>query len=124
MPARVISVLVGVFYLVSGGWSFFFPDAFYATVANFFPYNVHLLHDLGAFQVGLGLALLVPVLLRLPVKASLVAVLVASLLHLFAHLEDLRLGGHPTTDLPALALVVLALGAALVLEVRRPAILR
>src|SRR5712692_840964 len=54
----------------------------------------------GAFQVGLGLALTVPVALRAPLRAPLIAVLGASVLHVLAHVEDMRLGGHPTTDLP------------------------
>lgn len=118
MPARVIAVVVGVFYLASGLWSFLLPASFYGAVASFVPYNLHLFHDLGAFQVGLGLALVLPVLLKLPLRVSLIAVLAAASLHLVAHLEDLRLGGHPGTDLPVLSLVVVLLSVALALDLR------
>src|SRR5260370_37661946 len=88
--------------------------SFFSAVATCAPLNVRLLHDAGAFQVGLGLALAVPVAVRAPLRAPLIAVLGASVLHVLAHLEDLRLGGHPTTDLPVLTLICVALAVALV----------
>jgi uncharacterized membrane protein len=89
---RAVALLVGAFYVVTGLWSFLTPEGFFGSVANFAPYNVHLLHDLGAFQVGLGLALVLPAALGRALVTSLAAVLGASLL---AHFEDLSLGGHP-----------------------------
>jgi len=115
---RVIGAVIGAFYLVTGGWSFLAPLSFFSVVADFAPANIHLLHDLGAFQVGLGLALLVPVALGAPLRVPLIAVLGASVLHVFAHVEDINLGGHPTTDLPVLGLICVALAVALVIEVR------
>src|SRR5260370_18173913 len=91
--------------------------SFFSAVATFAPLNVHLLHDAGAFQVGLGLALTIPVALRAPLRAPLIAVLGASVLHLIAHVEDVRLGGHPTTDLPVLSLICVALALALFVDV-------
>jgi hypothetical protein len=35
-----------------------------------------------------------------------------------AHVEDIRLGGHPTTDLPVLSLICVALAIALFVDVR------
>jgi hypothetical protein len=116
--ARVIGAVVGVFYLATGAWAFLAPLNFFSAVATFVPLNVHLLHDAGAFQVGLGLALTVPIALRAPVRASLIAVLGASVLHVLAHVEDIRLGGHPTTDLPVLTLICVALAVALVADLR------
>jgi hypothetical protein len=58
MTARVLGAIIGVFYTVTGLWSFFLPANFYSTVADFTPYNLHLLHDVGAFQVGMGVVLL------------------------------------------------------------------
>ena len=114
--ARVVGAVIGVFYLVTGAWALLAPMSFFSAVATFAPFNVHLLHDAGAFQVGLGLALTVPIALKAPVRASLIAVLGASVLHVLAHVEDIRLGGHPTTDLPVLALICVALGLALFLD--------
>ena len=118
LATRVIGAVVGAFYLLTGAWAFLAPLSFFSAVATFPPANVHLLHDLGAFQVGLGLALIVPVALQVPLRAPLIAVLAASLLHVLAHLEDIRLGGHPNTDLPILTLICAALAVALGLELR------
>jgi hypothetical protein len=117
LATRVIGAVIGAFYLVTGVWSFLAPLTFFSALANFAPANIHLFHDLGAFQVGLGLALTAPVVLGAPMRTSLVAVLGASVLHLVAHIEDVRLGGHPYTDLPALTLICVALAIALVIEV-------
>jgi hypothetical protein len=116
--ARVIGAVIGVFYMVTGAWALLAPLNFFSAVATFAPLNIHLLHDAGAFQIGLGLALTMSVSLRAPLRASLIAVLGASVLHLLAHVEDIRLGGHPATDLPVLALICVALAIALFVDVR------
>ena len=110
--------MIGAFYLITGAWSFLVPMSFFSAVATFAPLNVHLFHDIGAFQIGLGLALTVAVALRAPLRVPLVAVLGASVVHVIAHIEDVNLGGHPTTDLPALVLICAALAVALIVEVR------
>jgi hypothetical protein len=115
---RVVGAVIGTFYLVTGAWAFLAPLSFFRSVATFAPRNIHLLHDAGAFQVGLGLALTVPVALRVPLRAPLIAVLAASVLHVFAHVEDIGLGGRPTTDLPVLTLICIALAVALVVDMR------
>jgi len=119
-PARIIALAIGVFYLLVGLWAFLDPASFYGEVATFQPYNQHFLHDAGAFQVGLGLALLLPAVLGRGVRPALLAVLAASLLHFGAHVEDMRLGGHPATDLSVLGVLCLALAAALVVDTRLP----
>ncbi len=119
-PARIIALAIGVFYLLVGLWAFLDPTSFYGEVATFQPYNQHFLHDAGAFQVGLGLALLLPAVVGRGLQPALLAVLAASLLHLVAHIEDVRLGGHSATDLTALGVLCLALAAALVVDTRLP----
>ena len=119
MSARAIAVVIGLFYLGSGLWAFFDPYSFAGSVATFSPFNRHLLHDAGAFSTGLGLVLLVSAWLSEGVLPAMVAVLAASLLHLWAHIEDVALGGHPTTDIPILAVVCLVLVAGVVLASRR-----
>jgi uncharacterized membrane protein len=120
MRARILAAAVGLFYTFTGAWSFLFPTGFYSTVASFTPYNLHLLHDLGAFQVGLGIVLLAAAATDRGLVPALVGVLAASVLHLIAHLLDIRLGGHPATDLPALTVIAAVLGLALYWELRRP----
>ena len=121
MTARVLANAVGAFYLLSGAWAFLFPTTFYSTVASFTPYNLHLLHDAGAFQVGLGASLLAAALVGRGLAPVLIGVLAGSLLHLVAHVIDIRLGGHPATDLPILTLIVVVLAIALALELRTTA---
>jgi uncharacterized membrane protein len=121
MVARALAAIIGVFYAFTGMWSFFFPAGFYSSVANFTPYNIHLLHDVGAFQVGLGYVLLAAAMMGRGLVPALIGVLAASLLHLAAHVLDIRLGGHPTTDLPALTAICVVLAVALYLELRHPA---
>ena len=53
-PSRAIALTTGAFYLVVGGWAFARPESFFSSAATFPPYNQHLLHDAGAFQIGLG----------------------------------------------------------------------
>ena len=118
LVTRVIAVVIGAFLLLTGAWSFLSPMSFFDNVANFAPRNIHLLHDVGAFQVGLGLVLILPVALRAPLRVPLIAVLVASVLHLFAHVEDNSLGGHTITDLSVLTLICVVLAVALVMEMR------
>jgi hypothetical protein len=118
MTARALAFVVGTFYVLSGGWAFLFPNGFYSTVATFTPYNLHLLHDAGAFQMGLGASLLGAAVAGRGLVPVLFGVLAGSLFHLVAHVMDIRLGGHPATDIPALAVIVGVLAFALVLELR------
>ena len=115
--ARGIAILVGAFYVLVGLWAFLAPAGFSGTVAPFPPYNQHLFHDAGAFQVGLGLALLLAAMARTALQPALLAVLAASLLHVVSHVEDRTLGGH-VTDVPALSLLCALLALAAVLEFR------
>lgn len=116
--ARLIALVVGGFYVAVGAWAFVVPAAFYDSVATFAPFNRHLMHDAGAFQVGLGLALVVPAAMRLALRPGLLAVLGGSLLHLLSHVEDSQLGGHPLTDFPVLGLICLVLVIGIVLDSR------
>jgi uncharacterized membrane protein len=111
LTARVIALVIGLWYLVAGAWAFVAPASFFVSVATFAPYNEHLLHDVGAFQVGLGLALLLGVAARAALQPALLAVLAASLLHVASHVEDRSFGGRPS-DLLILSLFCVLLAAA------------
>ncbi len=115
--ARAIALTTGAFYLVVGGWAFAGPESFFSSVATFPPYNQHLLHDAGAFQVGLGAILVLGAVKKDLLRWAFLAVLVASLLHLISHMEDRGLGGH-ATDLPALALLCVVLAAGMFMSPR------
>jgi hypothetical protein len=107
-----VALLAAAFYALFGAWALLSPRSFFETVATFPPYNEHLLHDVGAFQLGLGAALFAALALRRTLVAALVGVGAASVLHAGAHAVDGHLGGRPTDPwvLGLLAaLVVLAL---------------
>jgi hypothetical protein len=92
---RTIVVLVGVILVGLGLWAFLSPTSFYSSIASFPPYNQHFLHDVGDAMLAVlgGNAL-------------------GATIHFISHLVDRSLGGHPTTDLPALGgLAVLLIGA-------------
>jgi len=115
--ARVIALVAGTSYLAAGTWAFVAPASFFGSVAAFSPYNQHLLHDVGAFQVGLGIVLLLGATTAAALQPALLAVLAASLLHVVSHIEDRALGGRPSDPL-ILALLCVLLAAGLVLERR------
>jgi hypothetical protein len=92
--ARVIAALAAAFYLVFGIWAFFAPESFADTIATFPPYNEHLMHDLGAFQIGLGVAALAGVLLSDALAAVLAGVAAGSIMHGVSHITDTDLGGR------------------------------
>jgi hypothetical protein len=109
---RAIALLAAAFYTIFGAWALGFPRSFFDTVAMFPPYNEHFVHDLGAFQLGLGAAMLAGLAIRASLVAVLVGVVVGSVLHAAAHVVDRHLGGQPTDPWMLglfAALVVLAL---------------
>jgi hypothetical protein len=109
---RAVAILAAAFYASFGAWALLAPRSFFDTVAAFPPYNEHFLHDLGAFQLGLGAAVLGALAIRRSLVAGLVGVAVASVLHAATHAVDAHLGGQPTDPWVLglfAALVVLAL---------------
>jgi hypothetical protein len=112
---RLIRLLVaglGAVTLLSGLWAFFAPESFFEVLATFEPYNRHFIHDVGAFQIGLGVMLLGALVWKDSLLTVLVAYGVASVMHAISHWVDRDLGGNPSIDLPGLfglaALVVAA----------------
>ncbi len=69
MPrAQLVSNLVvatfGLITLALGVWALIDPSSFFDNVADWPPYNRHFIHDIGAFQVGLGAVLLFALIWR------------------------------------------------------------
>lgn len=114
---RVVAIIGGIGFLLFGLWALAGPRSFFDTLADFEPYNAHFLHDIGAFQIGLGLVLL---LASFPdrldgLAAALLGAGGGAVAHVISHLMDTDLGGNPATDIPTftvLALVLLAAGVA------------
>lgn len=111
-----VSALAGLFFVGSGLWAMIVPTSFFDTAATFQPYNRHFVQDIGAFQIGLGMVLL---LAARPGRfdgptAALVGVGVGSAAHVVSHVIGRDLGGNPATDIPVftvLALLLLVAGA-------------
>ncbi len=114
---RGITLIGAAGFVVFGLWALVSPQGFFDTLATFEPYNRHLLHDLGAFQLGLGAVL---ALAAFPERidglaAALFGVGIGSAAHVVSHLMDRDLGGTPSTDIPSLsvlAVLLLVAGAA------------
>ena len=117
---RGTALLAAAFYTLFGAWALLAPRSFFETVAPFPPYNAHFLHDAGAFQLGLGAALLAALARRSGLVAALAGAAVASVLHAGAHAVDGHLGGRPT-DPWALGLLAALVVAALAIAWRAEA---
>ena len=78
------------------------------------PYNKHLFHDVGAFQVGIGSTLLFALFRRDALQVALIGTSVGAVLHAISHIVDRDLGGKSTDPflLSALALVIVLATAA------------
>jgi hypothetical protein len=105
-----VIVLAGVFHVASGAWAFIAPRSFYDVIATFPPYNVHFLHDIGAFLLGIGAALLAPLVWRDARFVVLLGGSVAAVVHWLSHVIDHDAGGAASDPwtLGAFALLLLA----------------
>ncbi|OBJ88655.1 PPOX class F420-dependent oxidoreductase [Mycobacterium asiaticum] len=86
-----VTALTGVFTFGIGIWCLVDPASFAETVQ--FPTHQHFLHDLGAFQLGLGVALLLALIWADALATALAAMIVANAVHTVNHVLDLPLGG-------------------------------
>ncbi|MBW3663429.1 MAG: hypothetical protein KY469_10050 [Actinobacteria bacterium] len=107
---RVVTLLGAAAFLLFGLWAFLAPQSFFDQIATFEPYNPHLIHDLGAFQVGIGAVLL---LAAYPERidglaAALLGAGVGAAVHVIGHVIDIDLGGKPASDIPTLSILALA----------------
>jgi len=111
IPKYVVALL-GLVMLVFGLWAFLAPQSFYTNVAGFGTYNVHLLHDIGAFQTGFGVALLAALVWNDALLVVLSGGAVGTVLHAIAHWIDRNLGAANTKkepiELTLLAVIVVA----------------
>ena len=106
---RLVALIGGAIMIIVGAWAFFAPRSFFDTLAVFEPYNRHFIHDLGAFQIGLGAVLLLGVYLRDALVVALFGVGIGAFVHALSHVLDRNLGGNPAFDIPALFVLAIAL---------------
>ena len=52
--AKLIAGIAAVFYLGVGVWAFAARLSFFTDIGPYPPYNEHFIHDVGAFNLGLG----------------------------------------------------------------------
>ena len=107
-PGVTAAVLIsGLFALAFGIWAFVAPASFAEFVA--FPYNRHLLHDVGAFQIGIGATMLLALLWADSIMVVLAGYVVGSSFHLVSHIIDRHIGGNVYETLGIGLLVVVGL---------------
>jgi PPOX class probable F420-dependent enzyme len=87
-----VTLLVAALSLVAGVWALLWPSSFAEAVR--FPEHTHFLHDVGAFQIGIGVTALLALLWRDPLAAVLAGFLVGNTIHAVNHGVDLDLGGR------------------------------
>jgi hypothetical protein len=109
---RLITIAAGVAFLLVGVWAFVGPASFYHRVATFPPYNRHFVHDIGAFNIAIGVALLLSLIRSDAILATLAGAGIGSVFHGIGHFEDRSLGGK-TSDpyVFSATAVVLLIGA-------------
>jgi PPOX class probable F420-dependent enzyme len=110
----VVTVLAGVFTAAIGFWALLAPGSF-ADFIDFPPENEHLLHDVGAFQLGLGATLLLATAWADGLAVALAGFFVANTAHTVNHATDIELGGRDS-DSALLGILSILVAVALVLR--------
>jgi PPOX class probable F420-dependent enzyme len=108
-----VTLLAGLF-MTAAGLAALLAPSWFADAAGF-PRHTHFVHDAGAFQLGIGVTLLLAVAWRDGLALALAGFLIANTTHAVNHAVDLDLGGH-SWDAWALAAVSLLTAAALVVR--------
>jgi hypothetical protein len=99
------TVVCAASMLVFGLWAFAAPVSF-ADFIDYQPYNRHLTHYTGAFQIGIGVTLLIGLVWDDGLAIALTGFVVASGLHTLSHELDRHIGGHDL-DVPTLGLLTI-----------------
>jgi PPOX class probable F420-dependent enzyme len=90
---KAIAALLGLLTAAVGVWAFGWPDSF-SDFVNFPPHR-HFVHDVGAFQLGIGATLLLATIWADGLMVALAGYLVGGVVHTASHLIDRDLGGSP-----------------------------
>jgi peptidoglycan/LPS O-acetylase OafA/YrhL len=98
---------VAAIWLGTGAYAFLAPRSFYDQLATFPPYNVHFVHDIGAFSLGLGAVVAFALLGWSARRSALLGVGAGSAVHVVSHLIDYDLKPSPSD------IAVFAVGTAL-----------
>lgn len=105
-PLVVAAVLVCAATMLGlGVWAYAAPESF-SQFIDYQPYNRHLVHDAGAFQIGIGVTTVLALVWSDALLVALTGFAVASGLHTISHYLDRHIGGHDG-DVPSLGLLTL-----------------
>lgn len=105
---RIVAAFVAIFFVAVGIWAMVDPQSFYEQIATYPPYNKHLFHDAGAFQIGIGTALGTALFRsRDGLRVGLYGASAGTVLHAVSHIMDRDLGGR-SSDPILLSLLALA----------------
>lgn len=88
---RATGALLGVLAVITGAWALTRPESF-SQFVNFPPHR-HFLHDIGAFQLGIGATLLLALVWADAIAVALAGYLAAGVAHTVVHVQDRHLGG-------------------------------
>jgi hypothetical protein len=124
MISRSLIGLAGLLLLGAGLWAMLAAESFFAVIATYPPYNAHFIHDIGAFQLGLGACLVLALVVADAPLLALIGNAIGAAAHFVSHLVDRNLGGQPsdpvTIGLFALLLVALTVWRARSLAPTQP----
>jgi hypothetical protein len=109
---RVIVGLIALVLVATGLWAMLAPESFYAGVAVYPPYNRHFIHDIGAFNLGLGATLGFALALGDALLVALAGNAVGALAHFVSHTVDRDLGGQPGDPITFAIFAVVLVGLA------------
>ena len=113
MLMTALAAVGSAFFLGFGLWAFLDASSFFDQMAHFDPYNAHFVHDIGAFQVGIGATLAVALWRRSDaLLAAFTGAGIGSAFHTVAHIQDGDLGGKDTDVFVFAALTILLLAGA------------
>ena len=115
----IVALVAAIFFIGPGLWAFFDPQGFYDDLATFEPYNEHFIHDIGAFQIGIGVALAAAAWKASDaLLAAFAGGAAGSAFHTIAHFMDDDLGGKDS-DVFVFGIATVVLLAAAVLRLRK-----
>ncbi|MCA1832494.1 MAG: hypothetical protein ABR600_05980 [Actinomycetota bacterium] len=113
--AVVVAWIAGILLAFLGAWAFLSPHSFFVHLAHWPPYNRHLFHDVGAFQLGLAAGLLAGAAGRSGLAVGLWGGAVGASVHALSHWIDADHGGRSTDPafltIPAAVLVIALIAA-------------
>jgi peptidoglycan/LPS O-acetylase OafA/YrhL len=115
---RVATGIGAVSFLAFGAWALVAPSSFFDQLAPWPPYNEHFIHDIGVFQLGIGVALAAGLSRMRGALAALAGASVAAVLHVVSHVVDYDGGGGRPSDPYVLGIFALLLVAAFLVESR------